>query len=783
MQLVIHSPAGGRLNRAFDLALRKCFCRRFNFELQAAATEDAIVLSLGETHSFPLADLWHFVKRATVRDVLTQALLDAPMFKVRWRWNVNVSLAVPRFRGGRKVPPRLQRMQADDLAAVVFPDSLACFENITGGRREIPDHPLVRQTIGDCLTEAMDIDALEALLGEIENGRIRLVECDLTEPSPLASEVLNARPYAFLDDAPLEERRTQAVASRRWLDAENAADLGRLDPEAIAAVRSEMWPEVTNVEELHDALLALGAMTADEIAAGGWQSLIADLAGQRRAGELTHASGSRLWVAVERLPMLRAIHPDATGGEDLLVPVEFARCAWTAEAALIELLRGRLQGLGPLTAAALAMPLGVGAHAVLQALAALEAEGFVLRGRYTGGAGDPQADPEWCERRVLARIHRRTVNRLRAEIAPVPLATYLRFLLAWQHVGADQRLGGEQAAAAILEQLEGFPVDAAAWEQEVLPARIDDYSRDQIDRLCLSGRWSWLRLTAADSPQAPLRTTPVAFVGRRRLAPWQRLVQAHDRGVELAANPRTVLDFLRQRGPSFAEDIGEGTGLLRAQIEEALAGLVVAGRVSADGFDGLRQLLRVNDRPRGRARLDYAGRWLVLPDVVGAADDADLECLCRVLLRRYGVICRRLLDREPWLPPWRDLLRNYRRLEARGEVRGGRFLEGIPGEHFALPEAVAALRAAHREPPTGAMIAVSGCDPLNLSGILVPGPRLPAVAGCRLLYRDGVAIAWFKGGEVSIDPAIAAGEHWQVKNALIRRPVSGRPQGMLSAGR
>ena len=311
MQLVIHSPYGSRINRAWGLALRKRFCRKFNFELQAAATEDNIILSLTTAHSFELADVSRYLHSATIRPLLIQAMLDAPMFVTRWRWVIGVALALPRFRGGRKVPPQLARMGAEDLIGSVFPDQIACAENLAGDR-EVPDHPLVRQAIGDCLNEAMDLAGLERLLAGIESGDIKVVARDLTEPSPLALEVLSARPYAYLDDAPLEERRTQAVMSRRWLSPEAASDIGRLDPEAIARVRSEAWPEATNADELHDALAWLGFLSADEAHAGsGWSDWLSELAQHRRVTRLD-AAQAPLWITAERLPQFQALWPAAS---------------------------------------------------------------------------------------------------------------------------------------------------------------------------------------------------------------------------------------------------------------------------------------------------------------------------------------------------------------------------------------------------------------------------------------------------------------------------------------
>ena len=305
MQLVVHSPYGSRINRAWGLALRKRFCRKFNFELQAAATEDNIVISLTEAHSFPLDEVVRYLHSASVRTVLTQALLDSPMFTTRWRWVVGVSLALPRFRGGKKVPPQLARMGAEDLIGAVFPDQIACAENLQG-EREIPDHPLVNQAINDSLTEAMDIEGLERLLKAIESGAVQTVTRDLTQPSPLALEVLSARPYAFLDDAPLEERRTQAVMARRWISPEDASDLGRLDPEAIARVRAETWPEAENADELHDALVWLGFLTDAEVAAEPrWSGWLQELAATKRTGRL-EVAGSTFWISAERVPQFRA---------------------------------------------------------------------------------------------------------------------------------------------------------------------------------------------------------------------------------------------------------------------------------------------------------------------------------------------------------------------------------------------------------------------------------------------------------------------------------------------
>jgi ATP-dependent Lhr-like helicase len=780
MQLVIHSPYGSRVNRAWGLALRKRFCRKFNFELQAAATEDNIILSLTTAHSFDLAEVARYLNAASVREILIAALLDAPMFMTRWRWVAGASLALPRFRGGKKVAPQLARMGAEDLITAVFPDQIACAENLVG-EREIPDHPLVRQTIADCLNDAMDIAGLERLLRGLESGAIEVVARDLTEPSPLALEVLSARPYAYLDDAPLEERRTQAVMARRWLSPEEASELGRLDPEAIARVREEAWPAPANADELHDALVWLGFMSEGE-AAPSWGDWFTDLARQKRVARLRSA-GTTLWITAERLKQFQALLPQATLSPTIAAPNPQE---WSQEDALVEILRGRLEGLGPVTQAALAAPLGLAAGDIAAALAALETEGFAMRGRFTPGA----AEDEWCERRLLARVHLYTVKRLRAEIEPVAARDFLRFLLDWQRVAPDSRMAGPDAVAVVVAQLEGFEAPAGAWESELLPARVDEYEPAWLDDHCLAGRIAWARLRRrgvrsgpAPARNAPVRTTPIALLARRHAPLWAALSTA-DEGMAPGQRAQAVLDAIRAHGASFFDELVEGSGLLRTQVEEALAELVALGLVTSDSFGGLRALLVPSDRrkpftgARRRRRteifgMEDAGRWALARKAAGGEGEA-VEHLARTLLRRYGVVFWRLLEREAdWLPPWRDLLRVYRRLEARGEIRGGRFVSGFAGEQFALPEAVGKLREARRKAQTGELISVSGADPLNLVGILTPGGRLAALTGNRLLYRDGVPIACLAGGAVTMLAAVEPSEEWEARKALLRGADAG----------
>jgi ATP-dependent helicase Lhr and Lhr-like helicase len=793
MQLVIHSPFGSRINRAWGLALRKRFCRSFNFELQAAATEDTIILSLTTAHSFELAGVARYLHSNTARPLLVQALCGAPMFPARWRWSATIALALPRFRGGKKIAPQLARMAAEDLLASVFPDQVACAENLTG-ELEIPDHPLVRQTIRDCLEEAMDVDGFEQLLRGLESGTIQVLARDLTEPSPLALEVLSARPYAYLDDAPIEERRTQAVMSRRWLDPESAADIGKLDPEAIQRVQEEAWPDATQADELHDALSWLTFLTDSEVQRRlGWPELMDALSGQRRVTRLVSGE-TVLWLAAERLPLFRPLFPLAVLKPQVEVPVGYEK-SWAREDALVEIIRGRLEGSGPTTSAAIAASLGIPVSNIDAGLAVLQKEGFALRGQFTPGAAP---ESQWCERRLLARIHRYTVKRLRAEIEPVQARDFLRFLFEWQRVTSEGRMEGPDAVGAILAQLEGFEAPASAWETEILPTRITEYEPAWLDEQCLSGRFIWTRLARRKSDSersaAPVRGTPIVLLARRNTRVWSSLTGPVDE-TNLSARAQVVADYIRIHGASFFDEIADGAGLLPSQAEEALAELVALGIVNSDSFGGLRALLVPADRRRpatgGRRRrrialfgMDAAGRWALVrrPQSVESAanptlpaerlDEEAIEHVARTLLRRWGVVFWRLLAREAdWLPPWRDLLMCYRRLEARGEIRGGRFVAGFTGEQYAAPEAIGPLRDTRRKPHSQTHVSLSGADPLNLAGILTPGQRLPSLSGNRVLYRDGLPIAIFAGNEVNFLEKLDPKEQWEAQNLLLRRHV------------
>ena len=770
MQLVLHAPFGARINRAWGLSLRKTFCRSFNFELQAAATDNGIVISLSDQHSFPLESVLRFLNPDTVTDVLTQAQLASPMFTARWRWNATRALAVLRFAGGRKVPPPLIRMRSDDLLAAVFPEQVACAENLEAGDIPIPDHPLVNETVRDCMHEAMDIDGLRTVLEGIENGTIETVSIDTAEPSPFSHEILNANPYAFLDDAPLEERRARAVQMRRSLGS-SGDEIGALDPAAIAEVAQESWPTIRYADELHDALLTLIVMPPtpgpDVNGAPGdrvdHEPFLRDLQAHRRATTL-RLGDARLWVPAERLAIARLLYPDWLPDAD--IPSVGARRPVSRDAAVGELLRGWLDSIGPVTASALATRLEIPRDLVEIGLARLESEGSILRGRFSART-QPIDELEWCNRRVLARIHRLTLSTLRREIEPVSSAKFMRFLVRWQHLAPGTQLHGEDGVRAILHQLQGYEISAAAWESSVLRHRIARYEPELLDRLCLSGEVVWGRLSphpAFDAVAARETTTEPRRTRRvrpTRVAPVTIFLR--EDGTWLASNgperdvstladqplshpARELLAALEQRGASFLPELIKSTGRLASEVEDGLWELVAAGLVTADGFDNLRALVDPkrrrgegkwrNSRPR-----HAAGRWALLRPAVAEADAAGhdpfdgparlerTEAFARQLLRRWGVVFRDLLTRETLAPPWRELLSSLRRLEARGEIRGGRFVAGHVGEQFARPEAVDLLRAIRREPDAAEPLRVPAADPLNLAGIVTPGPRVSPLAG------------------------------------------------------
>ena len=796
MQLILHAPLGGRLNRAWGLALRKRFCKSFNFELQAAATDDGVLISLGPMHSFPLETVFDFLSPETAREVLTQAVLQVPLFGVRWRWNAQRALAVPRSTGAKRVPPQIIRMRSEDLLAGVFPMAAACQDNIAGDI-ELPDHPLVNETLRDCLTEAMDIEGLEVLLGRLKRGELRIVARDTPEPSPLAHQLLNAAPYAYLDDAPLEERRARAVTLRRTLAPELASTLGALDPEAIATASAEAWPEARDPHELHDALLSLIALPAAEGARRGLTALFESLVSAHRATSAQGPAGP-LWVAVERLHVVRAafgalpVTPEPP-------PLPFTVPDLEPEAARVMLLRGHLEAGGPRTAPGLARALGLGVDEVRLALFALEAEGALLRGSF-GGPDAEDGEPEWCDRRILARIHRLTLGRLRREIAPVSPAELMRFLFRWQHVQPGSQLSGVDGALEVVAQLSGFEASALAWERDLLPARLTRYAPELLDAICLSGEVTFGRLAPREGGDGAqiTRAAPLTLALRESL-PWllaetpeprdpvpataktagpgprdDDRAQPPARG-SLTPVARAVVAHLEAHGASFLRELVGASGFGLAEVEDALKELVFTGLVTADGFAALRGLLERPGAPplpvaalpgatsaaspasrwRSNTPRGGGGRWYLLRR--GVTPVRDLEAFAGQLLHRYGVLFRDLLAREVNAPPWRDLLGVLRQLEARGVLRGGRFVAGFTGEQYALPEAVEGLRAMRRA-GEGEVVRIAAADPLNLVGVTSPGPRVPAVGDNAVLYRDGVPLASREAGRVVLRGRLAAGE-------------------------
>jgi len=758
MQLVIHAPFGGRINKAWGLALRKRFCRSFNFELQAAATDNGLNISLSEQHSFPLADVFRFLHSASVEQVLEQAVLDSPIFATRWRWAAGRALALLRFMGGKKVPPPIQRMRSDDLLAAVFPQALACQENISG-EIVIPDHPLVREAMKDSLTEAMDVRGLKDILSAIASGEIQCLAVDTPVPSQFSHEILNANPYAYLDDAPLEERRARAVEMRRALPESVLSEIGRLDPSAIAEVREESWPDVRSADELHDVLQDFVAFPEaphrvwaplPSAAIDGWENYFSELIAARRATRAQY-NGKTYWVTAEKAKQFLLLFPDAAFGSEL---PDIRSGAVPREDVLVSCVSGWLSHIGPATQSALGELLGLAATDVEKTLLRLEAGGSVLRGQFTQASRN---EIEWCDRRLLARIHRLTVGTLRKQIQPVTAAQFMRWLLRWQHVAPGSQLLGDRGALEALRQLQGFEAPANAWEHRILAKRIAGYDGKMLDQLCLTGAVGWGRLSPHPSLTdgtdqirrrvVPSSVAPITFFIREE-ADWMISGQdgrAENGASSLSVAARSVLHYLRQRGASFFADIVRGTKIIKAEAESALWELVTAGMITADGFDNIRAMVdpqRRAGKGKGRsARPRHSvGRWSILHGGEPLEREKTVEAICWTLLRRYGVVFREVLARESMVPRWRELLITLRRLEDRGEIRGGRFINGFLGEQFALPIAIESLRAAVKLPPAGEVVTIAAADPLNLVGIIVPGERISPMSVKNISLRDGVPV-------------------------------------------
>lgn len=822
MHVVIHSPFGSRINRGWGLALRKRFCRSFNFELQAAANEDSIVISLGSVHSFPLDEVFRYLQSATVRDVLVQALLDAPMFEVRWRWNATRSLAIQRNRNGKRVPPQFQRMDAEDLVAHVFPDQIACQENITG-KREVPDHPLVEQTIHDCLTEAMDIEQLKELITNIEQQKLELIAKDLREPSPFAQEIINARPYAFLDDAPFEERRTNAIRNRSWADPAESRDFSLLDAEAIDRVREEAWPYVRDAEEMHDALLSLAYLTEAEIKTHQyeqWQQALID------AGRVCLLAGhaNKLWIATERVPEFKSLFESLMPEQEL--PEFIQQQQWLAEDALREIVRGRLEGLGPVTINRLAQELDLDESKVNNAMIALEVEGFAFQGRFTPQHGTNNSATEqlveWCERRLLQRIHRYTIDAHRKSIKPVSLQTYTEYLFDRHQllplndptIKSPPQMDGQTRLQNTLNILDGIAAPASSWESDLYPARIQNYDPNWLDVMCISGKVAWGRYSlpvsslraSGKKKSGPVKTTPITLASRQNLDIWQALAKTQlteDQQLQFSSVGARIEEDLKQHGASFFDQVQSRTGLLKTQLEEGLSELVSNGRVSSDSFTGLRALLTPNHkkptthRRRGRKAMfgvEDAGRWSLLDtfQTTGAPeqasrhwailDEEQLERLVSIYLQRWGVLFRSLLDKESFAPPWRVLLATLRKMELRGILRGGRFVSGVGGEQFAFPETVDAIRKFKKNQDKQAgkfYYCLAATDPLNLLNMIMPDNKLARLINNRVLYQEGIPLAVLDSGEVRFLREVDPEQQWNLHQMLLKRNFPTRLRSYL----
>ena len=747
MQLIIHSPFGARINKAWGLALRKCFCRTFNFELQASATDNGLNIALTEQHSFPLMDVFSFLHINTLKEVLTQAVLQSPLFATRWRWDAGRALALVRFRGGKKVPPNIFRMRSEDLLAAVFPDAAACQDNLMGEDIELPDHPLTNEAMKDCLHEALDLNGLIKVLTDINNKQIQCIAIDTPTPSVFTHEILNANPYAFLDDAPLEERRARAVEMRRILPQKLVQNLGALDKEAIKTVQQQAWPDIRNSDELHDTLQTLIAFPASEPefkeSSALWVPFFDELIATGRAGTAL-LNNKLFWYSVEKAKTFSIIYPQALLNHQLQ---DIEESTLDQEDCIFNMIRNWMYSIGPTISNTLSHLLALPLSEVEQALLRLEAMGIILRGNF-----QTVTEQEWCERRLLARIHQLTLGRLRKEIEPVSAAQFVRWLLDWQHVSPGTQLSGEQGLLLIMEQLQGFEAPAKAWEKGILDKRLIHYDPQWLDRLCLMGVIGWGRLslmnTGADSNTPaeikriiPTSIAPITFF-IRDTSQWISHSQDFTKENNLSYIAESIAVYLQNHGASFFTDIVNEVGYLKSQVEMGLWELVTAGLATADAFDNLRSLIDprrrlVKKRRRPTRHLYSTGRWSLLKTSSPKNFNDQIEATCWLLLKRYGVVFRDLLAREKIMPRWRDLLIGFRRLEDSGTIRGGRFVDGFLGEQFALPNAVHSLRALKRKEPSGDIINISAVDPLNVVGYILPGTRITANANAIVLLQDG----------------------------------------------
>ena len=799
MQLVIHSPLGSRINKAWGLALRKRFCRSFDFELQAAADENGVLLSIGPQHSFAIESLFPMIGPHNGQDLLEQALLAVPMFGVRWRWNITRSLAVLRMKNGKKVPPFLQKFRSEDLLAQTFPETVGCLENHHGDI-QIPDHPIVRQTMHDCLTEAMDLPRWLAMLQDVKEGKVKFFPIDTREPSPFSHQILNANPYSFLDDAPLEERRTRAVTTRRSLSIEDFRDLAKLDPEAIAQVSQDAWPLIRDAEEMHDALLSMILVFGDE--ASGWDAYFDELVHAGRGAEVTLPGGKRGWIAAERWPLVQAVFPGAVAKPEPQLPPALQK-EWTAADGRLEMVRGRILVSGPTTAGEIAHRIGLAPNQVEASLESLEGSGVVMRGRFSEaaqGSDEDQSGTQWCERRLLARIHRMTLDGLRQKIQPVAPEVYLDYLTRHHGLHPAQQKQGEPGLREALLQLQGFELSAGVLEEKVLLARVAEYDPQWLDMLFMSGEamWGRLRPPSRDDKDGPgmaalNRTMPIALLMRDDLS-WLLPRERVKIDAFAGGKAQDVLGVLSARGALFYQELKGLTGLLPTELEDALRELAALGLVSSDTFAAVRYIAkgkkktvsrRLWPRQKGlHGGSSPVGRWSRFPgEVLLPENDEYLQRWCRQLLLRYGVVFRDCLTRENAAPPWYELVRVFRRMELRGEVRGGRFIARVAGEQFATESAVSQLRALRDAPNDGQWSLLCAADPVNLSGIITDGPRIPAMHKNALILQAGRCVAAKVSGRIEFFAELDPLTQLAMRRSLQvgRRITSNRATELLGA--
>lgn len=714
MQLVIHSPFGARINKAWGLALRKCFCRSFNYELQASATDDGINIALLEQHSFPLSDVFSFLHPNSVKKVLTQALLQSPLFPTRFRFTSTRGLALPKFRGGKKMPPNIARILADDLLASVFPDAAACQDNLGGKDLVVPDHPLVNEAMKEIFTDPLDLEGFADLLLRITDGRIKTSAIDTITPSVFSHEILNANPYAFLDEAPLEERRARAVAMRTILP-QKLDDLALLDEDAINLVKQQSVPDIRNKNELHDTLVSLIAMPmamfSDEMSE--WGRYLLELIAEHRVSIAALPGGQQFAVAAERKKMFLAIYQDAVFQKQLIDLDDLS--SPTKEEAVAHMIKHYMYTLGPTTNRDLASLLILTEQEIDAALLKLESIGLILRGHFRKEI----QETEWCERRLLARIHRLTLDRLRKEIEPASKAQFQSWLHSWQGLTKDTQRVHEEGLLDVIRQLQGFELPANQWEEFIFKPRVRDYKPEMLDYLGLKGRIIWGRFSphsALDDEESrraiiPRSTAPITFFIRDEMG-FARRKKQNLNGLSSVA--QFIYALLQERGALFFSDIHQRVGGLAFSVETALWQLIVAGLITSDDFSNMRILLHAKLRNSRRQRVRFnTGRFFVLNFDDAIADDEEYLSSCaRVLLYRYGIVFRDVVAREKTMPSFFMLQNIFRRMESRGECRGGYFIEGVAGEQFASPVAVSSLRLAQKTISLNDGLPLSPKDPV-----------------------------------------------------------------------